>query len=344
MKVYQSGSIDEYMKALREIIDDCGTGIIQSGKDSNFYAVMDAGDGIKVISAGRMYGGDMVNGKFDMRNAGYFLNGVIYDYGYDIAPYMSIKMDEYNNGDILLFRDSDFVNNVTEGLAAKVSNIISEEYARLYPDMDSIPLTEQEKQRLNCYANVDDVRRTILQGKENGTFSFSLDSTEFTRREVLLYIYDISKQYDYAEQIKARHDAKIKTSLYIYYKRQEVAKEFNGNMNTEDKIFLKIKDAMSKLNAKKVKVYLDGRDDMLQYSVKRDYPNLTIEGKEIIFSYDRESLMYYECYFSGYGVLLDAPYVKNRWGDNHRERILDEFQPSDIRKITYGKKVVYSKD
>ena len=125
-----------------------------------------------------------------------------------------------------------------------------------------------------------------------------------------------------------------------------------NNANTEDKIFLEIKEAMSKLNAKKVKVYLEGRNDMISRALRNSYRfggiDLDIEGKEVVFSYDRENLMHYDRYryFIGKGVLLDTPYITKTWGDHNRESgLLDNnFQPSDIRKITYRKKVVYSKD
>ena len=113
-------------------------------------------------------------------------------------------------------------------------------------------------------------------------------------------------------------------------------------MGAEDKIFLAIKNAVEPLDAKTVKVYLDGKDSMLRGSIKRDHPNFSIEGKEVVFSYETENLEYYDNYFSGYGVLADTPYLQERWG-KRREGFLDEFHPSDIKKITYGRKTVYTR-
>ena len=121
-------------------------------------------------------------------------------------------------------------------------------------------------------------------------------------------------------------------------------------MNPEYVIFLKIKQGLDALlettEAKKVKVYINGKDSMVSPYKLKKYENFSIEGKIVETTCEPRHMLNDYAHnqrFSSWNLDIVSPKIKERYS-NRNERYLEDIQPSDIQRITYGKTVLYQKD
>lgn len=138
----------------------------------------------------------------------------------------------------------------------------------------------------------------------------------------------------------------IFNSFYAYWKSMESFKKASETVSIETKITKRIFDVAreaEKNGVKNLTLEILGRDDNLSHYVKHIFPKFSIEGKIIKGKYPVD--MVRSRGFSGtYYFSYDKEFVlKEKYSKRNRD-YLDDILVEDVIRISFGKKVLYSKD
>ena len=357
---YEARNQEEYMDALMEIINVHKRGVILMKRDNirtsvYFHSVLDLPNDIKVIysnyryDTGEYYLKEPVDLFYknlkELSYSGIYANNKLYLTGHRLGPSF---VDDY-----------DFQPVAIE-VAHKVAKYITDKIVSAYPTLESIP---EECRKFNDVLIKREARvRWISNLGEIPAWTVKYDDVylEYDRIQTVI---DYERAADKDEFIRNRAETILNNPcgnyptvkdcfihrLAEYYVINDYIRE-NG-INEEDKLFVTIRKALrdfhsKRENVKNIRVFLNGRNDMLVRNISVRYPNFTIENKEIeivsnIGTFTGEYIA--TSHFSAYEASCVSPKLQDIWTDNYEKHYLASFLPSDIRKITSGKTVIYER-
>lgn len=382
MKTYQVQSPEEYKNALMDIIQNKTTGIIEVNSETFStetyqHSVFELSDDICVIYSKCSYKNlqktnDLanlvnlldINELNSMKLTGIYANQHFYKAGFALKPYYK----EYEQ--TLPVRETE---KIATTINQKITDYIIQTITERYPNNESIP----EHQRFNKKTDhpeeyrqdiINDANQAILTNQEDKeTPNWNIDIKP-TIKDIILYDRAVANHKE-EKYIREKTEAYLNeksaygtsqndwtnrdTLLYrlsrFYLTREEI-KRIKENMNPEYVIFLKIKQGLDALlettEAKKVKVYINGKDSMVSPYKLKKYENFSIEGKIVETTCEPRHMLNDYAHnqrFSSWNLDIVSPKIKERYS-NRNERYLEDIQPSDIQRITYGKTVLYQKD
>lgn len=359
MKNYIVKNEEEYYKTLKNIIQNDKTGAITYQKNNNttavyFYTILDLPGNIQAIySKSCSNTQDMINNYGELQRAGTYADGKFYDTNSYLTPFIEPK-----NFDIT-------TEETAKEIADKITEYITNQLKTTYPDKESI----LEKFRLPDFSDYDIkniAREILLNGKTKHEYTISVSKSDYQNMKTAI-LYNRSKiektdnefirkkaetlMSKIKDWTKKTNEQKYTEMLYLHYCIQEEIEKTKEKPNPEDMLYQKIKAQITeflktKPNAKKVKVFIQGRNEMLTLRAKRleEYKDFHIEDKEIETNYPIEKFKRYEYNkkFNSYDLEYINPKLKERYS-NRIENYLEDFLPSDINRIVYGKTTIYQK-
>lgn len=364
MKTYITTNQKEYFDALEEIILHEKTGLIETKRKGNpaytyMHTVIDLPGDIHVIFSN--YSIDTIN-EVQTKNieylnrleyAGTYANGKYFETTFKLMPY---EYKENQNTNIQ-------AETTAKTIKTKIEEYIAKKLTTMYPDKKSIPEKYRTPKETTYDSLEDEARKHIITENLEPKFTCYVDSCPYKNiRTAIRYEQAIAnnKEEEFIRELaekelgnKANTWCKETTetvfinSLYYHYCLTEAIKKLKENITPEDQMYLTIKEKIEafrkeKPKAQNIKLIIQGRDSLLTYHAKHKYNNFSIENKEIEANYPISCFAKYENNQKFYSWDLEYinPKLKEQYS-NRNENYLDDFLPSDIKRITYGKTVIY---
>ncbi len=369
MKKYIANNEAEYISAMEEILKTEQTSTIEThteigSKKTYIHSVVPLTNDIKRIYSEYVFNTKDIKDIGILRYSGTYAYGKFYEPEYLFSPYEH--------------KGENFIEVTAEAatLTKKVNKYINDMLTAKYPTKESIleaipnietTTDEKDNERLNEYIK-EEARELILKNSQKPTTICSIDDSYYRNLDLIIKYKKSEQDHKEKEFIKELAETYLSEKentynnftrerdytrrLYLNYLKAEAMDKLQNNMNEEDSIYLTIKERLNKLleakpNVKNVKIVLKGNNKLLSYRVgraKRENKEFSIEGKEITGTYEVQYLNRYEnnYKFFGFEFYPESPKVKDKYS-NSSIRYIEDFMPSDILQISYGKNIIYQK-
>lgn len=371
MKRYESRTAEEHKKNLEDIIANGNIGIITrfpdktKPNDSNtrvYFAIGPIGDDniYTLYNAGYTESFSIeTHWNKEFKPDGYYANGQFYNCGYNTE-----------------FSDNDKISTNTEDIgkiiAEKIIKIISDDLQNEYPTLDSIPseiINSKDHYFLEDGYVQKEAKEQFLNKNEKTTFLIYLHNPaafKFTNlKTVIKYrkAIETNSEDTFLQNFKnAIYNIKERNSVLTnkketfilmlaqFYKLQKALETIHANISSEDNAYHAIREAIeifmkNNEDAKKVKVFLKGKNNLIDQYTKDRYPNFSVEDKEIQLSTEPATFLHayqVDGKFNKYRFDIVEPKLKGKF-TNHNQDWLENFTASDILRITYRTNIIYQK-
>ena len=280
---------------------------------------------------------------------GIYANGIIYNPKYNIFPYPTLNSDPIDTGCLPIIR----TNELLPKLNQQVDEYIWNKVKIMYPTHASIP----SQYWYDCEEVVKETAmKYVLGDKDIDEIKEPPKNPKLEELRVLIryhqaivshtedaYVKKIAEELFSEEAIKKKYLFRLSS----HYQLLEAIKSYKANEDPEDTLYKKIRTLYDSFiknnpNAKNVKVIIKGRVDLLDTYFSRHHPDFIIDGREIELTLDAKRFYSYENTrkFNIWNFTIIRPKVKQEYS-NRNENYLEDFLPSDILSISYGKKIIY---
>ena len=280
---------------------------------------------------------------------GIYANGIIYNPKYNLFPNPVFNTKPADTGSLKIV----YTNKLLDELNKKVDDYIWNKIKILYPTHNLIPQPywydsdETIREIAMKYAlsdkNIEEAKETPKNPKLESLRTLIQYHQAIVNQKENAFVKEKAESLFATEGIKKKYLCR----LSMQYQIANEIKNFTKNENPEDTLYKKIRklfDAFLQENPKikNIRVILKGRNDLLDTYFKKHHPNFSIEGKDIELFLDAKRIYTYEYTrkFNSWNFIIVKPKVKQEYS-NRNENYLVDFMPSDVKLISYGKKIIY---
>lgn len=275
---------------------------------------------------------------FKMSALAYVINGFLYRFA-DSAYVEGLDTSCDFVCDLGAVRDS-MNEKLSTALLARLQAVPEDELRAGVPDREEYFFTEGNLR--------DALRENFLTG-EAPVFSLRKVGEIYTEEDVIRYILEPEAVI---EKIVNTVVSREGGSFYWgetktrYAQHLAAARFFDAhkdNLSDEQKAVIAVRAAVKQakdMGAKTVTISIIGHDSNISPYIKRNNPDFSIEGKEVIGKIRVDSPIDPYHGLSTYDFKIVNLVLE---GSSHSKTYLDKIMASDVEKVTYGKKVLYKK-
>lgn len=286
-----------------------------------------------------------------LQHAGFYYNGVLYNPNYRLNILQNTHAEKHTY-DYEHFQKYGIkvvdAYKVLDNFGEKVFNFLS---TKIFPSSmftfeHTVEEVEKAKNSLfyNLVTNVD-VKEAMFKYEYMKNDNDIIDLIKINAGDISLDDWLRTKYLSTDEQYD-----KYKGVMAKYYKNVELYEIAKNNLTADEKAVVNLVKFCKENNIKdeaNITLTVAGSDDLLNYRSKK-HEDFTIEGKEVVIKHNFRSLItrantnkgevtFEISYRATFTPKLKRPY------SNINENYIDNLPLASINKITYGRKVLYSK-
>lgn len=347
MKIYETKGTEKFGEALADIINNTSQGLI-SDKDSHktaFLVIEDPyGSGIKEILSVNYYkfGSRSEINRFE--SCGFYYKGTLYNIDeYGMVPFPILTNQERMK---ILNEVFEVVRVYPKEVPYRIMSFMLDNF----PTLESLEKagfkTEVAAVNQKKWDTADIQMKLISEAPEDIFFNpFKENNNVDIFTLIKNHAGDITEK-----QLLEKYDKPYQTwANYLAY--CQTVKRVRENIPPAQQAIQDIKKFAHDNEIKEksnITIKIDGKDSMLGYSIKTEYPSFSIEGQTVTIKQSLVSFLH-NMKPEGQNILVNVyyeekltPVLKERYS-NRNEMYLNKYYFSDIQSITYGKKILYKR-
>jgi hypothetical protein len=287
-----------------------------------------------------------------LEHAGFYYGGVLYNPSYKLNILQNIHAEQqtynYKNFEKHGIKVVD-AYKVLDNFSEKVFDFLS---TKIFPSsMFTFTHTVEEVEMaknslLNNLVRNEDLKATMFKYGNIKNDENIIDLIKINAGDMSLEDWFGKKYLSTDEQYN-----KYKGVMAKYYKNVELYEIAKNSLTADEKVIVNLVKFCKENNIKdeaNVTLNVAGNDDLLNYRGKNKHEGFSIEGKEVIIKHNLRNLIGRAKTEKGkvtfdidYGATF-TPKLKEQYS-NRNEKYIDYLPLASINKITYGRKVIYSK-